>query len=55
MVVTNLRNHECLDTSRVRNMGPNAKVNHGSTPVHRRRSTIRNLGLDNVYFVFVVL
>ena len=55
MIVSDLRDHECLDTTRVRDMGSNTKVNHGPTPVHRRRGTIRNLGLDNVYFVFVVL
>ena len=50
-----LRHHERLDFTRVRNMWADTEVNHRSTAVYRRRATIRDLRLDEVLLVLVVL
>lgn len=44
-----------LDTASVRDVRPNAKVNHGSTAVYRRRGAVWDLRLNDVLLVLVVL
>lgn len=52
---SNLCNHHSLDLSSVGYMWSNAKVDHGSTSIYCGGSTIGNFGLDEVFFVFIVL
>ena len=50
-----LRDHERLDLACVRDMRANTEIDHGSTAVYCRRLAIRNLALDEILLVRVVL
>jgi hypothetical protein len=54
-ILTYLRDHERLDLSRVGDMRADAEIDHRTTPVYRRGRAIRNLRLDKVLFVLIVL
>ena len=52
---TYLRDHESLDLASVGDMRTNTEVDHRTTAVHGGGGTIRNLGLNDVLLVLVVL
>jgi hypothetical protein len=50
-----LSDHECLDLSSVWYMRTDTEIYHRSTTIDSGGSTVWNLGLDQVFFVFIVL
>lgn len=50
-----LGDHECLDLTGVRYVRTNTKIYHRSTTIDGGGGTIRNFGLNQVLFVFIVL
>ena len=50
-----LGNHESFDFSSMGDMGPNTQVNHRATAVNSGRRSVGYLGLDQIFFVFVIL
>lgn len=41
-IESHLRDHESLNLARVRDMGANAEINHGSTSINGSRCAVRN-------------
>jgi len=52
---THFGDHESLDLSRMWDVGTDAQVDHGTTAIDGSRGTVRDLGLNDVLLVFVVL
>ena len=52
---TDLGDLEGFDLASVRDMRPNAQVDHRTATVHGGGGTIRNLRLNELHFVLVVL
>ena len=53
--MTYFGDHEGLDLARMWDVGTNTQVDHGATAIDGGGSTIRDLGLDEMLLVFVVL
>ena len=50
-----LGNHKRLDFTSVGDVRSNAQVDHGSAAVYSRRRSIRNLSLNKIFLVFIIL
>lgn len=52
---THFSDHKCFYPASVRHMRPKAKIDHRTAAIDSRRGSIRDLGLEKVDFVLVVL